>query len=93
MRTETIREDTQGLLFNHIKKIYFYEKMSIKMDGQIIKDFIVDLSLIPQLGILQCTMIIHAPKVFQMMLQNDNIGSIFESFELHSNTRKMFDLV
>ena len=47
--------------------------MSIKINDEIIKDFIVDLSLIPQLGILQCTMVIHAPKIFQLMLESDNL--------------------
>lgn len=42
--------------------------MSIKLDDEITKDFIIDLSLLPKLGILECTMIIHAPKVFQIML-------------------------
>ena len=52
-----------------------------------------DLTLLPKLGILQCTMTIHAPKIFQIMLENDGLDSIFQSFELYNNTRKMFDLV
>jgi hypothetical protein len=45
------------------------------------------------LGILACNMTIHAPKVFQRLLENDNLCSIYSSFELHDNTKKMFDLV
>lgn len=66
--------------------------MSIKLSANIIKDFIIDLSLIPKLGVLECTMIIHAPKIFQLMLESDNLQDIYSSFELHNNTRKMFDL-
>lgn len=54
--------------------------MSIAIDSEIIKDYMVDLSLIPRLGILACNMTIHAPKVFQMLLENDNLGNIYQSF-------------
>ena len=53
----------------------------------------VDLSLLPRLGVLACSMTIHAPKIFQRLLENDNLDSIYESFELHDNAKKMFDLV
>jgi hypothetical protein len=76
-----------------VRKIYYYEKMTIAIDSEIIKDYLIDLTLLPRLGILECQMTIHAPKIFQMMLANDNLENIFESFELHDNTRKMFDLV
>jgi len=42
--------------------------MTIKINSDVIKDFINDLSLIPKLGILACTMTIHAPKIFQVLL-------------------------
>jgi hypothetical protein len=67
--------------------------MSIAIDSEIVKDYMVDLSLLPRLGILACNMTIHAPKVFQRLLENDNLCSIYSSFELHDNTKKMFDLV
>jgi 1-phosphatidylinositol-4-phosphate 5-kinase len=37
-------------------------------------------------------MIIHAPKIFQQLLENDALENIFLSFELHDNSKKMFDL-
>lgn len=40
----------------------------------------VDLSLLPRLGILACNMTIHAPKVFQMLLEKDNLCNIYQSF-------------
>jgi hypothetical protein len=42
--------------------------MTIKLNSEVVKDFINDLSLIPKLGILECTLTIHAPKIFQLML-------------------------
>lgn len=66
--------------FKSTKQIYFHEKMTIKINSDMIKDFFIDLSIIPMLGILECTMIVHAPKVFQLMLENDNLESVFKSF-------------
>lgn len=54
--------------------------MSIVIDSEIVKDYVVDLSLLPRLGVLACSMIIHAPKVFQKLLENDNLIGIHESF-------------
>lgn len=56
-----------------IKTIHFLEKISIKLNARITKDFIVDYSLLPRLGILECTMLIHAPKVFQVLLDKDGL--------------------
>lgn len=67
--------------------------MTIAIDSEIIKDYIIDLSIIPYLGILSCSMVIHAPKIFQMLLENDKLENIYHSFELYDNTKKMFDLV
>jgi hypothetical protein len=50
------------------RKIEYYEKMSIVIDSEIVKDYVVDLSLLPRLGVLACSMTIHAPKVFQRLL-------------------------
>ena len=67
--------------------------MTTLINYEIIKDYIMDVSLLPQLGILSCTMTIHAPKIFQSLLENDRLDNIFRSFELHENTKKMFALV
>ena len=75
------------------RKIFYHEKMSILLDAEIVKDYIIDYSLIPQLGILKCQMIIHAPKIFQQLLGADRLEHIYNSFQMHENTKKMFDLV
>ena len=50
------------------------------MGAEVIREFITDLSLIPKLGVLECTMEVHAPKVFQLMLESDGLEAIAASF-------------
>jgi len=63
-----IERPNQSFQLRSTKKIHYYEKMTTSINYEIIKDYIMDLSLLPQLGILSCTMTIHAPKIFQSLL-------------------------
>ncbi len=49
-------------------------------DPQIIKDYVNDSSILPNLGILKANMIIHAPRIFQNLLEVDRLEKIYESF-------------
>jgi hypothetical protein len=50
------------------------------IDPEIVKDYIIDNNILPKLGILKCMMTIHSPKIFQIMLEDDNLSDIFSSF-------------
>lgn len=78
---------------NDLKNLYFHEDVSFEISPKLIKHYEQAAHILPRISLLRGRFTIYAPRVFSRLLMEDQVGDIWESFELMENRNQLYQIV